>query len=282
MFSSQEGPENLQKPPLNVLLGSLIGCNLVLSIFTLFLFFNDIVNVPVLIYIVLFLVMLYALKASFADCLGLNVFYYFQIVPTRQPFLIWVKKYIKLFIYLMMFFDRIFFLFGFILIFFPERVVIPTVNITGYYPHEVPYYLIRTDFGLRCFYFLACLGIMVVSNTSTVLYLWRHVKRMQDSSSFSALQYQTQKRVAILSIAQTVLFFFFSAGLITYEFELRFYKYTPISHFDPSGHILCSGLAFYSFGTTIILGVGQAKFRHRAADIWKKLGRAISGCNLNG
>ncbi|XP_065108130.1 uncharacterized protein [Paramisgurnus dabryanus] len=293
MFSSQEGPENLQKQPLYVLLGSLIACNFMLNIFNLLFVMYDTVDVPLWLYAISAASTLYAMRTSFTSSLGLNVFYYFQIVPAQHPFLIWVKTHIKLFMYLMLFSDRIFFLFGFIMRVLPISVFISEVdlnsssvalNVTsgGF---EVLNDLILTDFGLRCFYFLVCLGVMVASNTSTVLYLWRHVKRMEDSSSSSALHYQKQKRVAILSIIQTLLFFFSSAWLMTYEVIIRLNVY----YFDLSGHILFSVVGFYSFGTTIILGVGQTKFRVRAVEIGKKLVRLSHKvtsmwllCNTNG
>ncbi|XP_065108131.1 uncharacterized protein [Paramisgurnus dabryanus] len=277
MFSSQEGPENLQKQPLNVLLGSLIACNFILNIFNLLFVMYDTVDVSLWVLDVSYAATFYTMRTSFTSSLGLNVFYYFQIVPAHQPFLIWVKTHIKLFMYLMLLSDRIFFLFGFIMRVLPISVFISEVdlnsssvalNVTsgGF---EVLYDLILTDFWLRCFYFLVCLGIMVASNTSTVLYLWRHVKRMEDSSSSSALHYQKQKRVAILSIIQTLLFFFSSAWLMADEIMFRF----NLFYFDPSGNILYSVVGFYSFGTTIILGVGQTKFRVRAVEIGEKMVR---------
>nr|XP_055072351.1 uncharacterized protein LOC129452490 [Misgurnus anguillicaudatus] len=277
MFSSQEGPENLQKQPLNVLLGSLIACNFILNIFNLLYVMYDTVDVSLWVFVVSSAATLYTMRTSFTASLGLNVFYYFQIVPAHQPFLLWVKTHIKLFMYLMLFSDRIFFLFGFIMHVLPRRVFISQVDLNSSSVAlnvtseglRVRHYLILTDFWLRCFYFLVCLGIMVASNTSTVLYLWRHVKRMEDSSSSSALHYQKQKRVAILSIIQTLLFLFSSAWLMSDEIMFRF----NVFYFDPSGNILYSVVGFYSFGTTIILGVGQTKFRVRAVEIGEKLVR---------
>ncbi|XP_073710912.1 uncharacterized protein [Misgurnus anguillicaudatus] len=216
----------------------------------------------------------YAMRTSFTASLGLNVFYYFQIVPAHQPFLIWVKTHIKLFVYLTLFFDRIFFLLEFIIHVIPKSVFnsedgLKSSSVALNFTSGVQYDLILTDFGLRCVYFLVCLGIMVASNISTVLYLWRHVKRMEDSSSFSALQYQKQKRVAILSIIQTLLFFFSSAWLMADEV---IYKLT-VYYFDLSGHMVVSVVGFYCFGITIILGVGQTKFRVRAVEIGEKLVR---------
>ncbi|XP_073710911.1 taste receptor, type 2, member 201, tandem duplicate 1 [Misgurnus anguillicaudatus] len=277
MFTSQERPENQQKPPLNVLLGSLIGCNLIINIVNLLYVMYDTVDVSLWVFVVSSAATLYTMRTSFTASLGLNVFYYFQIVPTRRPFLIWVKMHIKLLMYLMLFFENIFFLFGFILRVLPRRVFIPQVdfnsssvalNVTSE-GLRVRHYLIMTDIGLRCIYSFVGIGIMVASNTSTVLYLWRHVRRMEDSSSSSALHYQMQKRVTIMSIIQTLLFFFYSAWLMSDEIMFRF----NVFYFDPSGNILYSVVGFYSFGTTIILGVGQTKFRVRAVEIGEKLVR---------
>ncbi|KAI7808772.1 taste receptor type 2 member 1-like [Triplophysa rosa] len=281
MFSSQDGSEICQKPPLNVLVGSLIGCNLLLNICNLVFVIYKTVDVPVWAYIVSCALILYAMRTSFTASLGLNVFYYFQIVPARHPCLIWVKTRIKLFMYFMLVFDRIFFSFGFILQVLPGRVFISAVdfNSSSILTSRgliLRYYLILTDFWLRCCYCFICLGIMVASNTSTVLYLWKHVKSMENSSSSSALHYRKQKRVTTLSIIQTVLFFFSSGWLITEELMFRFNI-----NFNPTGHVLFSIVACYAFGTTVILGVGQSKFRLRAVDIVKKLGRIVLRSNLN-
>nr|XP_055071748.1 uncharacterized protein LOC129452097 [Misgurnus anguillicaudatus] len=291
MFSSQEGPENLQKPPLNVLLGSLIGCNLIINIVNLFFVDGDAVYMPVWISSICFIAVLNASRTSFTASLGLNVFYYFQIVPTRRPFLIWVKMHIKLLMYLMLFFENIFFLFALLWSVFQvdcsgSYVILnsstawnSTLNITTHdyqLTDGICYYLIMTDIGLRCIYSFVGIGIMVASNTSTVLYLWRHVRRMEDSSSSSALHYQMQKRVTIMSIIQTLLFFFYSAGIITYA--IFFLNNIWFFLFD---QMVFSSVAFYCFGITIILGVGQTKFRVRAANILKTIGQAISGSNLN-
>nr|XP_055071749.1 taste receptor type 2 member 7-like [Misgurnus anguillicaudatus] len=288
MFSSQEGPGNQQKPPLNVLLGSLIGCNIFLSICIIF-FCQQVFHVPYGQDNVLHGAIFYALRSSFTASVGLNVFYYFQIVPARQPFLIWVKTNIKLLIYLFLFFGNIFIISGLLWIFFTlvhfnsSRA---SLNVSSaflnsssassnsssdfitYQLTDVGYYLIMTDLLFRCIFFLVGLGIMGASNTSTVLYLWRHVRRMEDSSFFSALHYQNQKRVAILSIIQTVLFFIYAAGLLIYQVQFFFFNYDFDSYF--------SVLAFYCFGTSIILGVGQTKFRLCAVEIWKKICQAVS------
>ncbi|KAI7808597.1 taste receptor [Triplophysa rosa] len=275
MFSSQDGSEICQKPPLNVLFGSLIGCNLLLNICNLLFVMYDFVDVPIRMYIISSALIMYAMRTSVTASLGVNVFYYFQIVPARHPCLIWLKTHIKLFMYLMLFFDRFFFLFSFFLHAIPSRVFISVVyfnssSIPNYNTDGliVRYNLLLTDFSLRCSYFWCCLGIMLASNTATAHYLWRHVKSMEGNSG-SALRYRKQKRVTILSITQTVLFFFCSGWLMADELIYRF----DLVLFDPSGHILCSVLVFYSFGTTIILGLGQSKFRLRAVDFVKKLVR---------
>ncbi|XP_073710894.1 uncharacterized protein [Misgurnus anguillicaudatus] len=297
-YLTKERPESLQKPPLNVLLGSLIGCNLIINIVNLF-FMADAVPMPEWIYIILRVAAFYAVRASFADCLGLNVFYYFQIVPARRPFLIWVKMHIKLLMYLMLFFANIYTLFGLL-----WKVLLSQCNSSvvyynlstswnnttdyqeGYYHeststhyqncHEERYALI-TEITLMFVYSLVGFVIMVASNTSTVLYLWRHVRRMEDSSSFSALYYQKQKRVTILSIIQTVLFFIYSLFLIVYEaciIGMNLLRDNPHC-------IVFSVVAFYSLGTTIILGIAQTKFRVRAVEILKKREKTCYCCYSN-
>ncbi|XP_051565499.1 uncharacterized protein LOC127447597 [Myxocyprinus asiaticus] len=221
-------------------------------------------------------VILYATRTSFTTFLGLNMFYYFQIVPAQLPFLIWVKTHIKAFMYLALLFDRIFFLFEFILgVMDPWKDNISgdlnstsvQINITKE-NIDVQDYLSVAHFWLRCVYFFFCLVIMLASSSGTVLYLRSHMKRVEENtSSFSSLHHQRQMRVTIMGIIQMVLFFLCSVWLMTEDLILFYF----VKCFDQSNHASSSVVALYSLGTTIILGVGQTKFRLRMIDIGKKL-----------
>uniref|UniRef100_A0A672MQ89 Uncharacterized protein n=1 Tax=Sinocyclocheilus grahami TaxID=75366 RepID=A0A672MQ89_SINGR len=191
------------------------------------------------------------LFAMWTGTLALNVCCYYQIVPVWRPFLIWMKKHIRLFVYLALFVDRLFFL---------SEFLVETTDLGIYIFSHI-------DFWIRCCYFLLCLGIMLASSSATVVYLWNHIKRMEENaSSFSTLRKKQQMKVTILGIIQGVLFFFASGWLMTEELFAYFTVFM-----DQGGHLICTVMALYSLVTTILLGIGQSKFRLMAKNIGRKL-----------
>uniref|UniRef100_A0A671T7G8 Taste receptor type 2 n=1 Tax=Sinocyclocheilus anshuiensis TaxID=1608454 RepID=A0A671T7G8_9TELE len=239
MIFSQKGPVNSIKPLLNVLLWSLIGCNLILNILNLLFVFFDFVDPAPWIHILLAAGILF--------------------------------KHIRLFVYLALFVDRLFFLSEFLVRVIWEVSAMNLnstrghVNITSETTDLGIYILSHIDFWIRCCYFLLCLGIMLAS--SSVVYLWNHIKRMEENaSSFSALRKKQQMKVTILGIIQGVLFFLASGWLMTEEFFAYFAVFM-----DQDAHLICTVMALYSLVTTILLGVGQANFYLMAKNIGRKL-----------
>ncbi|XP_051567110.1 uncharacterized protein LOC127448528 [Myxocyprinus asiaticus] len=277
LFYPQTGPDNSLKPPLNVLLGSLIGCNLTLNVFNLLFVSFDSLYPKQWMYTIASAVIMYATRTSFTTSLGLNIFYYFQIVPVRLPFLVWVKMHIKHFMYSTLFCDRIFFLFEFFLqVMHPWKDAISEVDLNSTCIQvniikgniDVQYYLSMAHFWIRCGYFFLCLVIMLASSSATALYLWSHMKNMEGNSSpFSALHQQRQMRVTIMGIIKMVLFFLSSMWLMTEDLMIFYFGIC----FDQKNHAGGCVVALYSLGITIILGVGQSTFRLRVIDIGKKL-----------
>ncbi|XP_058643839.1 uncharacterized protein LOC131547347 [Onychostoma macrolepis] len=273
MIFSQKGPVNSIKPLLNVLLWSLIGCNLILNILNLLFVFFDFVEWVPWIHILSEAGILFAMWTGFTASLALNVCYYFQIVPVRRPCLTWMKKHIRLFVYLALFVDRLFFLSEFLV-----RVIWDIsamnlnstrghVNITSETTDLGIDILSHIDFWIRCCYFLLCLGIMLASSSATVVYLRNHIKRMEENgSSFSALRKKQQMKVTVLGMIQGVLYFLASGWLMTEELLAYFVAFK-----DQHGHLICTVMALYSLGTTILLGVGQANFCLMAKNIGRKL-----------
>uniref|UniRef100_A0A673HQD8 Taste receptor type 2 n=1 Tax=Sinocyclocheilus rhinocerous TaxID=307959 RepID=A0A673HQD8_9TELE len=193
------------------------------------------------------------LFAMWTGTLALNVCYYFQIVPVRWPFLIWMKKHIRLIVYLALFVDRLFFLSEFLVRVIWEVSAMNLnstrvhVNITSETTDLGIYILSHIDFWIRCCCFLLCLGIMLASSSATVVYLWNHIKRMEENaSSFSALRKKQQMKVTILGIIQGVLFFLASGWLMTEEL-------------------------FAYFAVFFFYCIGQSKFRLMAKNIGRKL-----------
>ncbi|XP_073701184.1 uncharacterized protein [Garra rufa] len=274
MISSQEGPVNRVKPPLNVLLWSLIGCNLILNIFNLlFSFFNFVYPAP-WIYVFSVAGFLFAMWTGFTASFALNVCYYLQIVPVRQTVLIWIKKHIRLFVYLALFVDRLLFLPEFLgrcILYISAMNLNSTrdhVNNTSEKTNSGFYVLSHIYFWIRCCYFLLCLGIMLASSSVTVVYLRTHIKRMEENNNFfSAVRKKQQMKVTIISIIQGVLYFLAAGWLMIREL----YAYFAVDFWDRRGHLIFTVMALYSLGATILLGIGQTKFRLMAKNVGRKL-----------
>ncbi|CAK6970300.1 uncharacterized protein LOC128368360 [Scomber scombrus] len=104
---------------------------------------------------------------------------------------------------------------------------------------------------------------MVMSSGSTVAYLSRHMRRMTaNGQAFSSSRLRGQVRVTVTGVIQGILYMGCAAWT----------SYTYLSHtvlqtiFSEDIYITVANL--YMLGTTFNLGVGQAVFRQRAADIW--------------
>ncbi|XP_036430595.1 taste receptor type 2 member 8-like [Colossoma macropomum] len=279
MVFPQQGTDQL-KQPLNVLLGSLVGYNTTLQV-CVFLFAmveNDIFTVSDFCYAVVIECICFAMRTSVTSILWLNVFYYCQIVPSQHPSFIWLKKNIRVFIYSALIMDKFFFMFEFsigiaystIYREFDEYNAETNFNTTysqWYAIHKKMDRvndLLRADTWIRFAYFLLCLCVMSASSCATVLYLWRHMKSMEESSSsFSSPRLQKQMRVTITGSIQAFLYFFCSTWIIVRDIVV-FVFYIEL---DLNGHLFCTVTCLYSLGITINLGVGQTVFRQRAVHV---------------
>ncbi|KAJ8415204.1 hypothetical protein AAFF_G00009020 [Aldrovandia affinis] len=118
----------------------------------------------------------------------------------------------------------------------------------------------------------------MLSSCATVLYLWKHMRRMQvtPNSSFSSPRLQSQWRVTITGIIQAVLYLFCSLWFILSYLLLIF----NLDH-DYIGHILCTVICLLSICTNINLGFGQTLFRQRVADLWNRAVQIPQLCGLN-
>ncbi|XP_049341067.1 uncharacterized protein LOC125804979 [Astyanax mexicanus] len=263
------GPKKQRmKQPLLVLLGFLVGSNTALNILTfLFLLMNvteswqssDTLGLNILAQCLLF-----TMRVSINSCLWLNVFYYCQIVPARHPFLIALKRNIRPFVYSVLILDKFIFLNGFIVNFasyvlslYKEYNSTKTVMINN---------AVVPDMCLRVGYFFFSVCMMLASGCATISYLRRHMRNMEKSSRSSA-RLQSQLRVTITGIVQTLLYFLCSAWLILDDVA---YYFTS-ANFDPGAYIISTVVSLYSFGTNINLGVGQAVFREQVILIWQNL-----------
>ncbi|XP_034059859.1 uncharacterized protein LOC117538358 [Gymnodraco acuticeps] len=108
-------------------------------------------------------------------------------------------------------------------------------------------------------HFFFCLCVMVMSSLCTVVYLCGHMRRMvANGQPVSHPRLRSQVRVTVTGILQGVLYLICSAWTL--------YEFLPLAFIHPTTHFTVINL--YMSGTTVALGVGQAVFRQRAADIW--------------
>uniref|UniRef100_A0A8B9RNY4 Taste receptor type 2 n=1 Tax=Astyanax mexicanus TaxID=7994 RepID=A0A8B9RNY4_ASTMX len=244
--------------------------------------------------------MLFIMRTSVTSHLWLNVFYYCQIVPAQRSFLIWLKDNIRVFVYFALIMDRLFFLSSFItsILYYSEIQIISNSttytntslmdteqNATAAILRELSETCI-IQYWLRFAYFFISLCVMLAASCATVLYLRRHMKRMEESSkSFSSPRLQKQMRVTITGISgvssprlqrqikviitsiliQATLNFLCSFGVLIDEILS---EYTGV---DSDGLILFTIISLYSFGTTINMGITQSLFRQGAVNpkTWK-------------
>lgn len=266
MFFTQQRIGQL-KQPLNVLLGTFIGCNITLQ------FCNFICSsVPTIFkdYSIVMQMALLTMRTSVTSSLWLNVFYFCQIVPAKCSFFICLKKNIKCFIYSALIADKIFFLFGFFAGICSVALYENNLN-TTYTPvdhiqnakMDMLQVVFVVDMWLRCGYLSLCFCAMLTSNCATVLFLQKHMKNTEGSRSFfSSSRLQRQMRVTITGIIQTFLSLLCLVWMITEDVLL---KYSNLYDY------ICGTLiSFYTFGATINLCVGQRVFRLRVVEIYQK------------
>lgn len=272
MFFPQEGTERL-KQPLNVVLGTLIGCNITLQVCIFLYIIAIFYSTRFLVYGVIVEMLFFTMRTSVTSSLWLNVFYYYQIVPAHHPVSVYLKRNIQFFIYSSIIAEKIFFLFGFCGN-IASSVLYDQLFYSGFYTtqwnatkFDTMDFFLSVDMWLQCGYLSLCLCVMLTSSCATILYLQKHMKSMEgSSSSFSSPRLQRQMRVTITGIIQTFLFFFCLVWMIVKElFELVFYQ-----NIDSDGFIGCTVVCLFTFGTTLNLCVGQTIFRQRVFEIWQK------------
>ncbi|XP_047011863.1 taste receptor type 2 member 114 [Ictalurus punctatus] len=283
MFFPRQRTERL-KQPLNVLLGTLVGCNITLqACIFLYTFMESKLLLPSdMGSSVITEMILFTMRTSVTSSLWLNVFYYCQIVPAQWSVFIYLKRNIRFFIYSALIADKIFFMFG-----FSEGIALTAVQVELYDLYEYDlnmtytiqrdeahtkmdklYFIFQVDMWLRFSYLLLCLFVMLTSSCATILYLRKHMKSMERSSSaFSSPRLQRQMRVTITGISQTFLYFLCLAWILVRELLVFVFSQS----LDFNGHICCSVVCLYSFGSTINLCVGQTIFRQQIVEVWQKL-----------
>uniref|UniRef100_A0A8C7WA33 Taste receptor type 2 n=1 Tax=Oncorhynchus mykiss TaxID=8022 RepID=A0A8C7WA33_ONCMY len=208
-----------------------------------------------------YLIMLYMASTSMSTSVWLNFFYYTQIVPAQQALFTWVKRNIKSIIYWGLFGDGMFIITGF---------TSTNANPTDTASLTVLLHTLTASECLKIIYVFFCLCVMLGSSCATVCYLHRHMKSMKESGSpFSSPRLHSQMRVTIAGILQGILFLFTALWIFIH------YSSKVLSSTSFDDNILYTVISLYKFGTTLNLGIGQAVFRQRAADICLKAKQAL-------
>ncbi|XP_049341327.1 taste receptor type 2 member 8-like [Astyanax mexicanus] len=280
MIFPPQGAE-LLKPLLKVLLGSLVGCNTAIHVCgCLIVYYVFVIHDVILDWLALVIsglivnVMMYTMMTSVTCCQWMNMFYFCQIVPPQHPFFIWFKKNIRALIYSGLIFNVVLYVFG-----MTADVAYAIVQVKFYNADNVSsamrnelvnsvalnHDIKLVNFLSRVLLFLLSVCVMLVSSFATVLYLWRHMKNLEESG-VSSPRLQRQIKVIITSILiQATLNFLCSVGVLIDEILS---EYTGV---DSDGLILFTIISLYSFGTTINMGITQSLFRQGAVNVLQKL-----------
>uniref|UniRef100_A0A8C9WID0 Taste receptor type 2 n=1 Tax=Scleropages formosus TaxID=113540 RepID=A0A8C9WID0_SCLFO len=209
-----------------------------------------------------------AADLSMSSCMWLSVFYYTKIVPVQQDFLIWIKRNSKTIIYCGLLWDSsiIVTIIALNSSFTCSEV---STNFTGNLLNfsalvNVEANTLLSIESLEHIHMLIFIILMGVSWSFTLVYLCRHMKRMErGDSSFSLSRLRSQLRVTIMGIVQTVLSLLF--------FCFSFLNWYYFSQYDQNDYIYQTMILFFSFGTTLNLGLSQSLLRKRAADLFNQV-----------
>ncbi|CAG09241.1 unnamed protein product [Tetraodon nigroviridis] len=153
------------------------------------------------------MITLLIMHSSMTGAVSMSFYYYVQIVPSQRALLIWIKRNIKSFIYVIFLFGEIFLAFSSfvnVLSVVLDSWVVSANNCTN---NELPVVgPTATDTVVSIFvriHILCCMAIMGVCNFSMTHYLLRHIKS-RTRQGFAASE--TQMRVAISDLIQAVFF----------------------------------------------------------------------------
>uniref|UniRef100_A0A3B4C720 Taste receptor type 2 n=1 Tax=Pygocentrus nattereri TaxID=42514 RepID=A0A3B4C720_PYGNA len=226
------------KQPLKILLGILVGSNIAAHVcisLTVFLstFVKDFV----------FYIVVYTMMASITSSHLLNVFYCCQIISVQHPFFIWLKRNIKTVIYFALIVNTVLCLFGL-------SATLTAMSILNNYENTT---VTKIDWlglsdttqgvlwmGLSFFSF--SLSVMLISSCLSVVYLWRHLRNMQESSSsFTSPHRQRPIKSTIRGIIlQALLHVICSFAVIINENLIKVLHW----NFDCNSNITCMIVSF--------------------------------------
>ncbi|XP_072770667.1 taste receptor, type 2, member 201, tandem duplicate 1 [Nerophis lumbriciformis] len=295
-----QGTDRL-KQPLRFLLELLIGSSSVYLVFLTLMMGNN------KYWLVLFFMLQYSANISMSSYVWLSFCYFAHIVPARSAFFDWLKRNIKVTIFMVLLLDSLLYLHYCVVdiakcliskpaVFTDDDNVtwdqipdnngtlnqildnrtwnqIPDKNVTwNQIPDSSQLKLYRfVVFIITRLHMLTSLCLMIFSNITTLRYLQGHMRTMtQNGISISRSRLQSWLRVCVTGICQCVIFFSCAVFILLDSLTL---KYAP---FYFGTNILSTVITLYIFGATVNLAVGQAVYRQRAAALWRALGSLCS------
>lgn len=253
------------KQPLKMLLELLIWTSILYIVSAFCMYVATTYSKNPLVHFVMWIFVLCNVHNSMISTVWLSIYYHVKIVPVHRAFFLWMKKNIKLVIYVAVLQQEVLvYLFG----------VTNCVNTICNYPkycngtlegceldiffHTSGYYLIKV-------YLMVCLVMMTLSNFSVFHYLRSHMKKVARGNIVTQ-NMSGQLRATNAAVFQGVIyitfciFYFFNAFVHTVSFRVVFGSWLSLTW-----------STLYVFGTTVNLGIGQTLFRQRAVSVWRTL-----------
>lgn len=193
----------------------------------------------------------------------MSVYFYFTVVPSQRSLLIWIKRNLRLFVYM-------FFLLDEIIITIYASLALSTMNqdygadnCTRVNLHKVGFTAGRGVLLMFSkMHFLSCMAVMGVCNFSMAHYLLGHIKSIT-REGFTNSGIRSQLQIVISEFLQGL--FFLISGFLYFMDSLKS-LYSDLV-FGPL--LSLTFILLYMTGTTASLAICQAIFRQRVVDVWK-------------
>ncbi|TSM60559.1 hypothetical protein Baya_8631 [Bagarius yarrelli] len=263
------------RQPLYFLLAAVLGNSTVQQLLTMISIVLCFSKPPEWVLIVNIAIILQAFGSSFSINAWISIFYYMKIVPHHNKPFIWVKNNIKGIIFAGFVFDQTLLMsalaIGAAAYLTPlaandlnrtKLIGIPIVN-GGLY---------KVCSGMILAYLICPLFTLLLSWGRTFFYLRRHIRRMNQTTSFSSPpQQRNHVRVTITGIVQTALFL--PSSLYALIMTLLFT--TLYDTLDSDKHITITITSMSNMANIVCLGFSQSVFRLRVIALLKKLKNAL-------
>lgn len=251
------------KQPLKILLEFFIWSSIVFLFFVFCTYMVMTYSKSPIVHFVMWTFMLCNVHNSMITSVWLSVYYRIKIVPLHAAFFLWVKKNIKLVIYIALFQQEVL-----IHVFGVTTLVDAIVNDPNHCNGtlcELHIFSFTSWVHIMKVYLLLCFVMMTLSNFSLVHYLRSHIKKVAQGNIVTQ-KTASQLRAANAAVFQGVIYIIFCIF-----YFLNGFMYTLSSSLIIGTWLSLTCGTLYVFGTTINLGIGQTVFRQRAVCIWRAL-----------